>query len=112
MGRRTQNVVDLFCRAVRGDSRTVNEAQSGTSDRYVLCIRYSDPHDITDAKLRQLVSYVRIKSLKYGFLCTYRYTIFVRRTATYRWELSIPIRENSKNFSVRKLFKCHYPINP
>lgn len=45
---------------------------------------------------------MRIKSLKYGFLSTYRYTVFVRRAATYRWELSMPIRENSMNLSVRE----------
>ncbi|PLN77295.1 hypothetical protein BDW42DRAFT_177037 [Aspergillus taichungensis] len=52
----------------------------------------------------QLVSYMRSSSLKYGFLSTYKTSIFVRRTANCRFELSLPRNQNSVNPSIRECF--------
>jgi hypothetical protein len=40
--------------------------------------------------LGQLVSYMRNFKLKYGFLSTYRSTVFCRRVNNFRFELSLP----------------------
>lgn len=45
---------------------------------------------------------MRAHSLKYGFFSTYRYTVFVRRTAIDCFELSLPIHEEASNPSVRE----------
>lgn len=47
--------------------------------------------------LGQLVSYMRAASLKYGFLSTYKTTVFVGRTDKYRFELSPPLDESSES---------------
>jgi hypothetical protein len=52
----------------------------------------------------QLVSYMRTNELKYGFLSTYRSTVFVRRTSDFRFELSLPIDEKATNPSLRQCF--------
>ncbi|KAH1290382.1 hypothetical protein KXX30_006098 [Aspergillus fumigatus] len=52
----------------------------------------------------QLVSYMRNNRLKYGFLSTYRSTVFVRRTDDFRFELSLPIDEQATNPSLRQCF--------
>jgi hypothetical protein len=54
--------------------------------------------------LGQLVSYMRTNRLKYGFLSTYRSTVFVRRTDDFRFELSLPIDEQATNPSLRQCF--------
>ncbi|EAW17525.1 uncharacterized protein NFIA_074450 [Aspergillus fischeri NRRL 181] len=54
--------------------------------------------------LGQLVSYVRTNRLKYGFLSTYRSTVFVRRTGDFRFELSLPIAEQATKPSLRQCF--------
>lgn len=54
--------------------------------------------------LGQLVSYMRNNRLKYGFLSTYRSTVFVRRTGDFRFELSLPIDEQATNPSLRQCF--------
>jgi hypothetical protein len=54
--------------------------------------------------LGQLVSYMRTNRLKYGFLSTYRSTVFVRRTGDFRFELSLPIDEQATNPSLRQCF--------
>ncbi|RHZ64418.1 uncharacterized protein CDV56_101264 [Aspergillus thermomutatus] len=52
----------------------------------------------------QLVSYMRTNRLKYGFLSTYRTTVFVRRAGDFRFELSLPIDEQATRPSVRQCF--------
>ncbi|RAL02462.1 uncharacterized protein BO80DRAFT_403971 [Aspergillus ibericus CBS 121593] len=52
----------------------------------------------------QLVSYMRCQDLKYGFLSTYKSTVFMRRVAPYRFEISMPILASSTNPSVRQCF--------
>ncbi|RHZ51202.1 hypothetical protein CDV55_100908 [Aspergillus turcosus] len=52
----------------------------------------------------QLVSYMRTNRLRYGFLSTYRSTVFVRRTGDFRFELSLPIDEQATNPSLRQCF--------
>lgn len=52
----------------------------------------------------QLVSYMRAASLKYGFLSTYKTTVFVRRIDKYRFGLSPPLDESSVNPSIRECF--------
>ncbi|KAH1493479.1 hypothetical protein LV164_005532 [Aspergillus fumigatus] len=52
----------------------------------------------------QLISYMRNNRLKYGFLSTYRSTVFVRRTGDFRFELSLPIDEQATNPSLRQCF--------
>lgn len=54
--------------------------------------------------LGQLVSYMRANRLKYGFLSTYRSTVFVRRTGDFRFELSLPIDEQATRPSLRQCF--------
>lgn len=54
--------------------------------------------------LDQLVSYMRAASLKYGFLSTYKTTVFVRRIDKYRFGLSPPLDESSVNPSIRECF--------
>ncbi|KAK9642719.1 hypothetical protein HCH54_008155 [Aspergillus fumigatus] len=54
--------------------------------------------------LGQLISYMRNNRLKYGFLSTYRSTVFVRRTGDFRFELSLPIDEQATNPSLRQCF--------
>ncbi|KAJ5135307.1 uncharacterized protein N7515_004585 [Penicillium bovifimosum] len=52
--------------------------------------------------LGQLISYMRSSNLRFGFLSTYRSTVFVRRVATFRFEMSMPISEKSTNPSIRR----------
>jgi hypothetical protein len=59
---------------------------------------------MNDHVLGQLVSYMRAYSLKYGFLSTYRYTVFVRRSDKYRFDLSQPLNERVTSPSIRECF--------
>ncbi|RDH27107.1 hypothetical protein BDQ94DRAFT_185222 [Aspergillus welwitschiae] len=43
----------------------------------------------------QVAMYMRDHELKYSFLTTYRTTVFIRRTENFRFELSLPIDEQS-----------------
>ncbi|KAK6346884.1 hypothetical protein TWF696_006988 [Orbilia brochopaga] len=54
--------------------------------------------------LGRLVKYMRVGGLKYGFLTTYQYTIFVRRAGPYRFEISDSIHHLSQEPSVRECF--------
>ena len=54
--------------------------------------------------LGQLVSYMRLYGLKYGWLSTYYATIFVRRVDAFRFELSPPILFSATSPSVRQCF--------
>ncbi|PGG96352.1 hypothetical protein AJ79_09625 [Helicocarpus griseus UAMH5409] len=58
--------------------------------------RNLEPH------IGQLISYMRVNYLKYGFLSTYKSTVFVRRTGDYRFELSLPIDMEATRPSVRQ----------
>lgn len=59
-------------------------------------------HQNLQTMLGQLVSYMRLNFLKYGFLSTYEATIFVRRVSDYRFELSPPIDWQATGPSVRE----------
>ena len=59
---------------------------------------------MTYCALGQLVSYMRKNSLKYGFLSTYKSTVFVKHSDKYRFELSLPIDEGAVNPSIRECF--------
>ncbi|KAE8352489.1 hypothetical protein BDV28DRAFT_148951 [Aspergillus coremiiformis] len=52
----------------------------------------------------QVVSYMRTYSLRFGFLSTYKATVFIRRTADYRFELSKPFRYDARNPTLRECF--------
>ncbi|PYI10207.1 hypothetical protein BO78DRAFT_306364 [Aspergillus sclerotiicarbonarius CBS 121057] len=54
--------------------------------------------------LGQLVHYMRHNKLKFGFLSTYKTTIFVRRTEAYRFEVTLPIDEKERNPTLRQCF--------
>ena len=47
---------------------------------------------------------MRQSQVRYGFLCTYAATIFVKRTADFRFEISAPVDQNSTNPTVRECF--------
>ena len=47
---------------------------------------------------------MREDSLKYGFLSTYKSTVFVKHSDKYRFELSLPIDEGAVNPSIRECF--------
>lgn len=57
---------------------------------------------MTDHVLGQVVSHMRANSLKYGFLSTYRYTVFVRRSDKYQFDLSLPLDERATSPSIRE----------
>ncbi|KAI5811425.1 hypothetical protein DFH27DRAFT_620698 [Peziza echinospora] len=52
----------------------------------------------------QVVSYMRAAELRYGFLSTYRATVFIHRTDNYRFELSPPVSWNTTQPSLRECF--------
>ncbi|CAG8902924.1 unnamed protein product [Penicillium egyptiacum] len=54
--------------------------------------------------LGQLVAHMRKFGLRYGFLSTYRGTVFVKRTADFAFCVSPPIRDRDTNLSVRQCF--------
>ncbi|KAI5811263.1 hypothetical protein DFH27DRAFT_532439 [Peziza echinospora] len=66
------------------------------------------PSPITRLRLEhpigQLLSYMRVYGLKYGWLSTYKATVFARRTDLYRVELSPPILYNATGPSLRECF--------
>lgn len=47
---------------------------------------------------------MREERVKYGFLTTYEATVFIKRTADLRFEMSIPIDQNDTNPTVRECF--------
>ena len=47
---------------------------------------------------------MRSNYLKFGFLSTYKSTVFVRRTDMYLFEVSLPISEQATNPSLRQCF--------
>jgi len=49
----------------------------------------------------QLVKYMRSSKLKFGFMSTYESTVFIRRTAPYRFEMLLPIGKDASNPSLR-----------
>lgn len=59
---------------------------------------------MTEHNIGQVVSYMRHNELKYGFLSTYNTTVFVKRVADYRFELSQPIDKYASNPSLRECF--------
>ncbi|KAJ5817015.1 hypothetical protein N7447_009248 [Penicillium robsamsonii] len=52
----------------------------------------------------QLVKYMRSSKLKFGFLSTYEWTVFIRRTAPYHFDMSLPIARDASNPSLRQCF--------
>lgn len=52
----------------------------------------------------QVIRYMRKFNLKYGFLSTYRSTIFIRRAADYKFEISPPIDYRATGPSLRECF--------
>ncbi|OOQ81584.1 hypothetical protein PEBR_42356 [Penicillium brasilianum] len=54
--------------------------------------------------LGQLVAQMRNFELRYGFLSTYKGTMFVKRTADFAFHVSRPIRDVDTNLSVRQCF--------
>ncbi|PWY84593.1 hypothetical protein BO94DRAFT_566707 [Aspergillus sclerotioniger CBS 115572] len=54
--------------------------------------------------LGQLVQYMRQNGLKFGFLSTYKATVFVRRTAPFLFEITLPINEKATGPTLRQCF--------
>ncbi|KAJ5800196.1 uncharacterized protein N7518_002264 [Penicillium psychrosexuale] len=54
--------------------------------------------------IAQLVKYMRSSKLKFGFLSTYNWTVFIRRTAPYHFDMSVPIARDASNPSLRQCF--------
>ncbi|KAJ5794954.1 hypothetical protein N7457_001553 [Penicillium paradoxum] len=54
--------------------------------------------------IAQLVKYMRSSKLKFGFLSTYEWTVFIRRTAPYHFDMSLPIARDTSNPSLRQCF--------
>ncbi|KAJ5967787.1 hypothetical protein N7501_004035 [Penicillium viridicatum] len=54
--------------------------------------------------IAQLVKYMRSSKLKFGFLSTYEWTVFIRRTAPYHFDMSLPIARDASNPSLRQCF--------
>ncbi|KAF3910705.1 hypothetical protein ABW21_db0207937 [Orbilia brochopaga] len=59
---------------------------------------------VLEPHLGQLVRYMRVARLTYGFLSTYDYTIFIRRTGPYRFEMTAPMHHTRQYPSVREAF--------
>lgn len=59
---------------------------------------------VTDISTGQLVAQMREFGLRYGFLSTYKGTMFVKRTADFAFSVSRPIRDQDTNLSVRECF--------
>ncbi|KAK6518666.1 hypothetical protein TWF506_005803 [Arthrobotrys conoides] len=57
-----------------------------------------------EGSLGQLTRYMVQWHLKYGFLSTYKHTIFVRRTDRTNFEITDPIEFNSTNPTIRQCF--------
>ncbi|KAJ5356346.1 hypothetical protein N7517_010955 [Penicillium concentricum] len=52
----------------------------------------------------QLIKYMRSSKLRFGFLSTYEWTVFIRRTAPYHFDMSLPIARDASNPSLRQCF--------
>ncbi|KAG2002872.1 hypothetical protein GB937_009408, partial [Aspergillus fischeri] len=52
--------------------------------------------------IAQLVKHMRSSKLKFGFLSTYEWTVFIRRTASYHFDMSLPIARDALNPSLRQ----------
>ncbi|PKX94879.1 uncharacterized protein P174DRAFT_418853 [Aspergillus novofumigatus IBT 16806] len=52
----------------------------------------------------QLVKYMRLSELKFAFLSTYEWSVFIRRTAPYGFAMSLPIGKDVSSPSLRQCF--------
>lgn len=59
---------------------------------------------ISDNAVGQLVGYMRMLKLRFGFLTTYKTTVFVRRMSDFRFEISDPINYLASAPSLRECF--------
>lgn len=57
--------------------------------------------DLVNGSSAQLVKYMRSSKLKFGFLSTYEWTIFIRRTGPCHFDMSLPIARDASNPSLR-----------
>lgn len=69
-----------------------------------VCATSAPLFTITDIFVGQLVAQMRHFKLRFGFLSTYRGTVFVKRTADYAFHVSRPIGDQDTNLSVRQCF--------
>lgn len=58
--------------------------------------------DLVNGSSAQLVKYMRSSKLKFGFLSTYEWTIFIRRTGPCHFDMSLPIARDASNPSLRQ----------
>ncbi|KUM66252.1 hypothetical protein ACN42_g862 [Penicillium freii] len=97
--------VTLFSNDSQAQVKIVGELKTYWTvalDRFSL----SDPVTLVQflPHLGQLVARMRKFGLSYGFLSTYRGTVFVKRTADFAFYVSPPIRDRATNLSVRQCF--------
>ena len=59
---------------------------------------------ISNDILGQVVSYMREFDLRYGFLSTYQFTVFIKRVDDFCFHLSLPISHDATNPSLRQCF--------
>lgn len=93
--------VDLEEITVRSglDTRRYLEPYIGTSLK--VCLFESS---FSNNFIGQVVSYMRRFHLRYGFLSTYKSTVFVKREDDFRFHLSMPVSDDSTNPSLRECF--------
>ncbi|KAJ5413342.1 hypothetical protein N7465_005647 [Penicillium sp. CMV-2018d] len=53
---------------------------------------------------QRITLYMRSSKLKFGFLSTYEWTVFIRRAAPYHFDMSLPIARDASNPSLRQCF--------
>jgi hypothetical protein len=52
----------------------------------------------------QVVSYMRLSKLRYGFISTFEPTVFIKRDQNYAFHLSMPISKDASTTSPRECF--------